>query len=625
MKRTHMSKDKKKLQVILNKWLERDLTDEARKGKLAPVFLMDELVCDVVEVLNAGRLPILFGSSGVGKSSVVYKLVSLAVAGEGPASFENARVLKLSFRRAMASLKRDCQLRGEFQKLLDALLATKELIIPFFSDLEVMNDYNLQPLLQAFAYQTERPMLAEGSRVSVEAMFENCPEMESHFVALKVDEPDLSTARKIVGLWSENELQTEDVQISESAQEEALLLTHRFLSRLLMPRKVLDLLKQVKAVRSDENIVCDTDVINRFHRMQKVPLSLIDPRISLDLNEVRDLFASVVLGQDLAVDAVVRMIGIIKAGLSDVRRPLGSFLFAGPTGVGKTHIAQKLSQYLLGRSDSMVRLNMADYQHDGAASTLFGDPDEYTLAKKQGLLTQRLQGQSFTVLLLDEFEKCSPLVMDRFMQLVDEGCFINGTGESISCRSTVIIATTNAGAELYRRNLMGFSEGISSKQEVEQAVHRRLVECFRFEFLNRFDEIVYFHSLNADDIRSIAACELSLLQDRIGLKRNQLTIQPDRAILDWLASKGYDPYFGARFLRRTIERFVTPVIADAINTHAPDKGRTLYLTFEDKRVVVRFELNQKSAAEISVTSTVAGDQIGEKSTTHRKERSTTAV
>lgn len=621
-----MSKDKKKkLQEILNQWLERDLTDEARKGKLAPVFLMDELVCDVIEVLNAGRLPILFGSSGVGKSSVVYKLVCLAVAGEGPASFENARVLKLSFRRAIASLKRDNQLRGEFQKLLDALLETDELIIPFFSDLEVMNDYSLQPLLQAFAYQTERPLLAEGSRVSVEAMFENCPEMESHFVALKVDEPDLSTARKIVSLWTENEFQNEGVQFSESAQEEALLLTHRFLSRLLMPRKVLDLLKQVKAVRSDENRVTENDVINRFHRIHKVPLSLIDPEISLDLNEVRDQFASVVLGQDLAVDAVVRMIGIIKAGLSDVRRPLGAFLFAGPTGVGKTHIAQKLSQYLLGRSDSMVRLNMADYQNDGAAGTLFGDPDDYSPAKRQGLLTQRLQGQSFTVLLLDEFEKCSPLVMDRFMQLVDEGCFINGTGESVSCRSTVIIATTNAGAELYRRNLMGFSEGFSSKQEVEQAVHRRLVECFRFEFLNRFDEIVYFHSLNAEDIRSIAACELSLLQDRIGLKRNQLKIQPDRVILDWLASKGYDRYFGARFLRRTIERFVTPVVADAINLHAPKKGSTLYLTFEEKRVVVRLEPQQEEAITGGAASTVAGNVISDKAITQRKERTTTAI
>lgn len=620
-----MSRNAKKLQLILNKWLERDLTDEASKGKLAPVFLMDELVGDVIEVLNAGRLPILFGSSGVGKSSVVYKLVTLSVAGKGPAAFENARVLKLSFRRAMASLKKDHQLRGEFQKLLDALLETDELIIPFFSDLEIMNDYSLQPLLQAFAYQTERPFLAEGSRVSVEAMFENCPEMESHFVALKVDEPDLSTARKIVSLWSENEYQTEEVRITDSAQEEALLLTHRFLSRLLMPRKVLDLLKQVKAVRSDSHSVNEADVIGRFHRMHKVPLSLIDPDVSLNLNEVRDEFSSVVLGQELAVEAVVRMIGLIKAGLSDVRRPLGAFLFAGPTGVGKTHIAQKLSQYLLGRSDSMVRLNMADYQNNCAANTLFGDPEEYSLSKKQGLLTQRLQGQSFTVLLLDEFEKCSSQVLDRFMQLVDEGCFINGTGESISCRSTVIIATTNAGAELYRRNLIGFSEGFSSRQEVEQAVHRRLVEYFRFEFLNRFDEIVYFHSLNADDIRSIAACELKLLQDRIGLKRNQLKIQPDRAILDWLASKGYDPCFGARFLRRTIERFVTPVIADAINAFAPEKGATLYLTFEDKRVVVRFERKQESAAETCMTSTVAGDQISEKSLTHRKKRSTTAV
>ncbi|MCH9655877.1 MAG: AAA family ATPase [Planctomycetes bacterium] len=619
-----MSKTKS-LQTVLNQWLERDLTEEARAGKLAPVFLLDELVNDVAEVLNAGRFPILYGGSGVGKSSVIYQLVTLSVEGEGPASFENARVVKLSFRRAIACLKKENQLRGDFQELLNALLASDENIIPFFCDLEVMNDFNLQPLLQSFAYQTNRPLLAEGSRSSVEAMFENYPELESHFVALMVHEPDLSSARKIVSRWSENQLKSESIQFSESAQEEALLLTHRFLSRLLMPRKVLDLLNQVKVVRSDEKTVSETDVITRFHQVHKVPLSLIDPDLPLDLQQVRDQFASVVLGQDSAVEAVVRMIGIIKAGLSDVRRPLGAFLFAGPTGVGKTHVAQKLSQYLLGRSDSMVRLNMADYQADGAAFTLFGNPEEYTVPKRQGLLTQRLQGQSFTVLLLDEFEKCSPLVLDRFMQLIDEGCFINGMGESISCRSTVIIATTNAGAELYRRNMIGFSEGFSSKQEVEQAVHRRLVEYFRFEFLNRFDEIVYFHSLNANDIRSIAACELNLLQDRIGLKRNQLKIEPDRKILDWLAAKGYDPYFGARFLRRTIERFVTPVIADAINSRSLEKETTLFLTFEEQRVLIRYEQQQSENSEPGVISTIAGDQVVDKSLAQRKERNTTAV
>lgn len=620
-----MSKQGKNLKEVLSKWLERDLTHEAETGKLSPVFLLDNLVCDVIDVLNAGRFPILYGGSGVGKSSIIHKLVLLSVAGKGPASFEKARVLKLSFKRALASLKKDDQLRGEFQKLLELLLETEEKIIPVFSDTEVMDDYYLQPLLQAYAYQTERPLMAEGNRASVEAMFENYPDLESHFVALKVDEPDLATARSIVSLWSENQFKSERVKFTESAQEEALLLTHRFLSRLNMPRKVLDLLSQVKVVRSKAKKVTETDVINRFHQVHKVPLSLIDPDLPLNLKQVREQFASVVLGQDQAVDAVVRMIGIIKAGLSDVRRPLGAFLFAGPTGVGKTHIAQKLSQYLLGRSESMVRLNMADYQSEVAAVTLFGDPEAYALSKRQGLLTQRLQGQSFTVLLLDEFEKCSPLVLDRFMQLIDEGCFINGTGESVSCRSTVIIATTNAGAELYRKNMIGFSEGFSSKQEVEQAVHRRLVEYFRFEFLNRFDEIVYFHSLNANDIRAIAACELNLLQNRIGLKRKQLKIQADRAILDWLAAKGYDPYFGARFLRRTIERFVTPVISDVINSQFPEKGTTLHLTFEGQRVVVRFEKHQASLKNRGMTDTVTGDQIADMAVTHRKERTTTAV
>ncbi|QDT42830.1 ATP-dependent Clp protease ATP-binding subunit ClpC [Gimesia alba] len=621
-----MSKQTKNLQTVLKQWRERDLTKEAMTGTLSPVFLMDDLVSDVSDVLNAGRFPILYGGSGVGKSAVYQKLVAQSVAGEGPELLKETRILKLSFRRALASLKKEDQLRGEFQKLLDLLLETEERIVPFFADAEIMNDYYLQPLLQAYAYQTERPLLAEGNRNSVEAMFENYPELESHFVALKVEEPDLSTVRTIVHEWSQNQLQTERVKITKSAQDEALLLTHRFLSRLNMPRKVLDLLKQVQVVHSKERKVNGQDVINRFHQVYKVTLSLIDPDQKLDLVQVREQFAQVVLGQDQAVDAVVRMIGTIKAGLSDIRRPLGAFLFTGPTGVGKTHIAQKLSEYLLGRPESMVRLNMADFQSERAAATLFGDPDEYSLAKRQGLLTQRLQGQSFTVLLLDEFEKCAPSVLDRFMQLIDEGCFINGTGESVSCRSTVIIATTNAGAELYRKSLIGFSEGVSSRQEMEQAVHRQLVEHFRFEFLNRFDEIVYFHALSARDIRQIAACELRLLQDRIGLKRHKLTIQPDRVVLDWLAQKGYDPYFGARFLRRTIERFVTPVIADVINSQSLEKGTTLMLSFEQQRIVIRFEQKQTGDTTEQKAFVFAGTPVMATSLSNRKkERTATAV
>lgn len=621
-----MSKQTNNLQAVLNKWLERDLTKEADTGKLSPVFLMDDLVCDVTDIINADRFPILYGGSGVGKSSVIHKLVALSAAGQGPEALQGTRILKLSFRRALASLKKEDQLRGEFQKLLDLLLETDENIVPFFSDMEILNDYYLQPLLQSYAYQTQRPLLAEGDRTSVEAMFENYPDLESHFVALKVDEPDLSTARQIVSHWSEYQQQTDRVRITETAQEEALLLSHRFLSRLNMPRKVLDLLNQVKVVRKKARKVNGRDVIDRFHQVHKVPLSLIDPAIKLELQQVRAHFAASVLGQDQAVDAVVRMIGTIKAGLSDIRRPLGAFLFAGPTGVGKTHIAQKLSEYLLGRPDSMVRLNMADFQTEVSALTLFGDPEAYALSKRQGLLTQRLQGQSFTVLLLDEFEKCAPPVLDRFMQLIDEGCFINGTGETVSCRSTVIIATTNAGAELYRKSLIGFADGVSSQLEMEQAMQRRLMEHFRFEFLNRFDEIVYFHALNAGHIRAIAACELGLLQNRIGLKRHRISIQPDRSILDWLALKGYDPYFGARFLRRTIERYVTPVIADVINSQSLEKGTTLELSFEGQQVVVRFARKQSDDSNREQTATFAGKPVAEKSLPGRKkERSTTAV
>lgn len=570
---------------VIGQWLERDLSAAAERGELAPAFEVDDLIERVNEVLESGLHPVLAGEPGVGKTAVVHEIVRRAARGEGPAALAGRRVLQFSFRQRAAGLARLEQLRPATQRLWNALATESASVVPFLRDIHVAYQADLEPQLHALAVRWPGPILAEGHRATLLAMFENYPDLAERYVLLDVTEPDLPRAWRILEAWGREVAPRKGAAFSRDALEEALQLAHRFLPRARLPRKVIDLLGQVAAVCGARPISA-ADVRERFCRSHRVPRVLVDPQERLDLAEVDATFRTQILGQDEAVRSVVRTIGLIKAGLSDVRRPFGVFLFVGPTGVGKTHLAQLLADFLFGSRERLVRLNMADYQKEEDSLLLFGNPDAYSMAQRQGVLTRRLMGQPFAVLLLDELEKAHEKVHDRFLQLVDEGCFINGAGETVSCRANVIIATSNAGAEVYRGHFLGFRNP-SDWSALEAEVQRRVQERFRFEFLNRFDQVVHFRPLTREEIRAIAQRELVGLAERPGLKRRGIRLEVDEDVLDWLALNGYDPHYGARVLRRTIERHVTAPLAEALVRADLRAGATVELAVRRNVIVAR--------------------------------------
>ena len=572
---------------VLAEWTERDLTAAAAKGELPPTFEMDEALALASDTLASGRSLLLAGESGIGKTALVCALVRRAAQGDGPAVLAGRSVLQFSFRHRNAMLRKQEELRPEMQRLVEALCEMNGRIVPFFRDFHLAYSFDLEPQMQALAFRLSAPVIGEASNPSMlSALFEYMPELEQHYVTLTLEEPSLSRSRAILAGWAADAARRGQ-QFSDAALDEALHLSHRFLARNRQPRKALDLLVQVASL-TPQRAIEGRDVIERFSTVHHVPRELIDPAVPLDLATVTRQLAHELLGQEEAIATIARTIALIKAGLADARRPFGVFLFVGPTGVGKTHAAQLLAQYLFGSRERLVRLNMADHQRDDSPEVLFGNPYGDSLTHRRGLLTRQLAGHPFTVLLLDEFEKAHPKVTDRFLQLFDEGAFINGNAETLSCRSTIVIATSNVGAELHRGHPLGFptAAGSSSadRRRLAHDLERRLTQRFRVEMLNRFDQIVHFQPLSRADVRHIAARELHAMTERIGFKRSGLRFEIDDSVLDWLAVHGYDPNFGARFLRRTLEREVTSALANLlVRGKATDSARAI-LTVRRNRI-----------------------------------------
>ena len=621
-----MSKGKgknKKLSAakIVAQWTELDLTAMAREGRLPRAYAAEEQIAQVEDLLAAGRFPLLTGQSGVGKTALVHELAHRAVAGGGLAALEGRRIVQISIRRRLGALKSPHELRPEMEKLVRALKKLGPKVVPFIRDFHCGWIHDLEPLLLAIASQTSGVILAEGEEEPVEGMLECWRELQHYFTVLRVDEPDLNRMGTILDRWNDSQTNERGRRFRPRALDEALHLAHRFLVRDCHPRRTLTLLDQLNPVRPGEDIDAP-QVIERFCHRHRVPRMLIDPAINLNLADIRARFGDQVLGQPEAVDTMVDMIALMKTRLTDERRPFGVFLFVGPTGVGKTHVAQLLAEFLFRKRDRLIRFNMADFQTAQAALSLFGDPDDHRPRQMQGLLTLRILSQPCGVLLLDEFEKANPLVHDRFLQLMDEGCFINGCGQTVSCRSMTVIATSNAGSEAHAGNTLGFNDA-ADHDRIDREVDRRLAQTFRVEFLNRFDRIVHFHCLGREDTRTIARRELQRLERRSGLRQRGYKLEIDDQVLDWLSVNGHDPRYGARFLRRTVERHVTTALATGIVSVNPPAGSRISLFVRDNRIHAEVAPRDTLAISPRVIATVKKRSSNGK--TKRRSRRTLGV
>ncbi|NIP94108.1 MAG: AAA domain-containing protein, partial [Akkermansiaceae bacterium] len=371
---------------------------------------------------------------------------------------------------------------------------------------------------------------------------------------------------------------------TEDALAEGLRLCSQYLSSHYRPGKLLDLLKMTFSSLAEQHPV-NGEV--RLHprafvaalaTLSGMPLEIIDDSRQLDLDGLRVLFDRSVMGQPEAVEALVERVAMLKSGLTDPTRPLGVFLFAGPTGTGKTEIAKTLAEFLFGSPERMIRLDMSEFQNPSSVSRIIGGPEE------SQSLSSRIRQQPFSVILLDEFEKAHPHVWDLFLQVFDDGRLTDQQGNTADLRHAIIILTSNLGAASAQGTPLGFSQERGPGYQPDE-IHKSIEKTFRKEFVNRLDRIVCFRPLSRETMREILTKQLAQVLERRGLRNRPWHIEWDHSASEFLLERGFSPTMGARPLQRAVERYLLAPLAEAIvRGELGDDEQLLFIYARDGRL-----------------------------------------
>ena len=346
-------------------------------------------------------------------------------------------------------------------------------------------------------------------------------------------------------------------------------------------------------------------VLETLSTLTGVPLELLDDDVSLDFDEVRSFFANRVLGQDEAVDTVVDLIGLIKAGLTDPTRPLGVLFFVGPTGVGKTEMAKALAEYIFGSRDRLVRVDLGEFRDPVSLRRLVGDPLAPERAARSGLLTAPVRERPFSVVLLDELEKAHQNVFDLLLPLMDEGRLVDEQGRVTDFRRTIVVMTSNLGSDLSEDAWLGFSSPEADEEDARgEKVQRALEEHFRPEFLNRLSKTVVFRPLSLEVMRRLTRREVRRVLARRGITRRKAIVETDDAVIGILLREGFSPRYGARPLKRRIEQLLLRPLSRAILRLRPDDEQAVVrLGVRDERLVSDVVLERSGSEEEESLST----------------------